>query len=196
MQIKVLVPFCEKEMGRHFAEYFLWWWCILVHHSFVLHCAPKLHHLFGVLIYEGYIFRPNKWLLFVLGGTTCNSVGFFFSPNYIDHMIIFTKPLAKTYKLIGFDHWPMLLIHSTRLLHFVKLFCSFSCSLHLCTKWYWQRIINFCFWFIKLSFSLIQREIKKEIERRKTGKEMLDYKRKQEEELTKIMLEERNREKA
>ena len=123
-------------------------------------------------------------------------LGFFFSPNYIDHMIIFTKPLAKTYKLIGFDHWPMLLIHSTRLLHFVKLFCSFSCSLHLCTKWYWQRIINFCFWFIKLSFSLIQREIKKEIERRKTGKEMLDYKRKQEEELTKRMLEERNREKA
>ena len=33
-------------------------------------------------------------------------------------------------------------------------------------------------------------------ERRKTGKEMLDYKRKQEEELTKRMLEERNREKA
>ena len=31
-------------------------------------------------------------------------LGFFFSPNYIDHMIIFTKPLAKTYKLIGFDH--------------------------------------------------------------------------------------------
>ncbi|KAJ1065548.1 hypothetical protein K5549_016640, partial [Capra hircus] len=24
-QIKVLVPFCEKEMGRRFAEYFLWW---------------------------------------------------------------------------------------------------------------------------------------------------------------------------
>lgn len=46
------------------------------------------------------------------------------------------------------------------------------------------------------TFSLIQREIKKEIERRKTGKEMLDYKRKQEEELTKRMLEERNREKA
>lgn len=42
----------------------------------------------------------------------------------------------------------------------------------------------------------MQREIKKEIERRKTGKEMLDYKRKQEEELTKRMLEERNREKA
>lgn len=41
-----------------------------------------------------------------------------------------------------------------------------------------------------------QREIKKEIERRKTGKEMLDYKRKQEEELTKRMLEERSREKA
>uniref|UniRef100_A0A8C2NBU5 UBX domain-containing protein 4 n=1 Tax=Capra hircus TaxID=9925 RepID=A0A8C2NBU5_CAPHI len=48
-------------------------------------------------------------------------------------------------------------------------------------------------------FALIfrhSREIKKEIERRKTGKEMLDYKRKQEEELTKRMLEERNREKA
>ena len=45
-------------------------------------------------------------------------------------------------------------------------------------------------------FSLIQREIKKEIERRKTGKEMLDYKRKQEEELAKRMLEERSREKA
>uniref|UniRef100_A0A8C2YKV8 UBX domain-containing protein 4 n=1 Tax=Chinchilla lanigera TaxID=34839 RepID=A0A8C2YKV8_CHILA len=42
----------------------------------------------------------------------------------------------------------------------------------------------------------VEREIKKEIERRKTGKEMLDYKRKQEEELTKRMLEERNREKA
>ncbi|KAL6083520.1 hypothetical protein STEG23_031424 [Scotinomys teguina] len=41
-----------------------------------------------------------------------------------------------------------------------------------------------------------QREIKKEIERRKTGKEMLDYKRRQEEELTKRMLEERSREKA
>ena len=45
-------------------------------------------------------------------------------------------------------------------------------------------------------FSLFQREIKKEIERRKTGKEMLDYKRKQEEELAKRMLEERSREKA
>lgn len=42
----------------------------------------------------------------------------------------------------------------------------------------------------------IQKEIKKEIERRKTGKEMLEYKRRQEEELTKRMLEERNREKA
>ncbi|NXK58423.1 UBXN4 protein, partial [Sylvietta virens] len=40
------------------------------------------------------------------------------------------------------------------------------------------------------------KEIKKEIERRKTGKEMLEYKRRQEEELTKRMLEERNREKA
>ncbi|KAK3543954.1 hypothetical protein QTP70_031864 [Hemibagrus guttatus] len=39
-------------------------------------------------------------------------------------------------------------------------------------------------------------EIKKEIERRKLGKEMLDYKRKLEEEKTKRMLEERNREKA
>lgn len=42
----------------------------------------------------------------------------------------------------------------------------------------------------------MQKEIKKEIERRKTGKEMLEYKRRQEEELTKRMLEERNREKA
>ena len=63
MQIKVLVPFCEKEVGRHFAEYFFWWCCILVHHSFFLLCAPKLHHLFGFLIYKGYVFRPNKWLL-------------------------------------------------------------------------------------------------------------------------------------
>lgn len=47
-----------------------------------------------------------------------------------------------------------------------------------------------------ISLLLIQREIKKEIERRKTGKEMLEYKRRQEEELTKRMLEERNREKA
>lgn len=46
-----------------------------------------------------------------------------------------------------------------------------------------------CLWFI-------QKEIKKEIERRRTGKEMLEYKRRQEEELTKRMLEERNREKA
>lgn len=41
-----------------------------------------------------------------------------------------------------------------------------------------------------------QKGIKKEIERRKSGKEMLDYRRKQEEELTKRILEERNREKA
>uniref|UniRef100_A0A4W4HDY3 UBX domain-containing protein 4 n=1 Tax=Electrophorus electricus TaxID=8005 RepID=A0A4W4HDY3_ELEEL len=39
-------------------------------------------------------------------------------------------------------------------------------------------------------------EIKKEIERRKLGKDMLDFKRKQEEEKTKRLLEERNREKA
>ncbi|MCJ8732228.1 hypothetical protein PDJAM_G00208890 [Pangasius djambal] len=39
-------------------------------------------------------------------------------------------------------------------------------------------------------------DIKKEIERRKLGKEMLDFKRKQEEEKTKRILEERNREKA
>lgn len=51
---------------------------------------------------------------------------------------------------------------------------------------------------VSFLFSLlfIQKEIKKEIERRKTGKEMLEYKRRQEEELTKRMLEERNREKA
>ncbi|XP_060785279.1 UBX domain-containing protein 4 isoform X3 [Neoarius graeffei] len=41
-----------------------------------------------------------------------------------------------------------------------------------------------------------ENEIKKEIERRKLGKEVLDFKRKQEEEKTKRMLEERNREKA
>ncbi|KAG7331472.1 hypothetical protein KOW79_005441 [Hemibagrus wyckioides] len=41
-----------------------------------------------------------------------------------------------------------------------------------------------------------ENEIKKEIERRKLGKEMLDFKRKQEEEKTKRILEERNREKA
>ncbi|KAB5576767.1 hypothetical protein PHYPO_G00202260 [Pangasianodon hypophthalmus] len=41
-----------------------------------------------------------------------------------------------------------------------------------------------------------ENEIKKEIERRKLGKDMLDFKRKQEEEKTKRMLEERNREKA
>ncbi|XP_030642706.1 UBX domain-containing protein 4 isoform X2 [Chanos chanos] len=41
-----------------------------------------------------------------------------------------------------------------------------------------------------------ENEIKKEIERRKLGKDMLDFKRKQEEEKTKRLLEERNREKA
>lgn len=44
--------------------------------------------------------------------------------------------------------------------------------------------------------SVIQIEIKKEIERRKVGKDMQDFKRKQEEEKTKRLLEERNREKA
>ncbi|KAL0185127.1 hypothetical protein M9458_020823, partial [Cirrhinus mrigala] len=39
-------------------------------------------------------------------------------------------------------------------------------------------------------------ELKKEVERRKLGKEMLDFKKKQEEEKTKRLLEERNREKA
>ncbi|XP_062390718.1 UBX domain-containing protein 4 [Sardina pilchardus] len=39
-------------------------------------------------------------------------------------------------------------------------------------------------------------EIKKEMERRKLGKDMLDYKRKQEDDRTKQMLKERNREKA
>lgn len=47
-----------------------------------------------------------------------------------------------------------------------------------------------------LPFSLTQNEIKKEVERRKLGKEMLDFKRKQEDEKTKRILEERNREKA
>ncbi|KAL2081250.1 hypothetical protein ACEWY4_023103 [Coilia grayii] len=41
-----------------------------------------------------------------------------------------------------------------------------------------------------------ENEIKKEVERRKMGKEMLDYKRKQEDDRTKRLLEERNREKA
>lgn len=44
--------------------------------------------------------------------------------------------------------------------------------------------------------SLIQNEIRKEMERRKVGKDMQDFKRKQEEEKTKRLLEERNREKA
>ena len=42
----------------------------------------------------------------------------------------------------------------------------------------------------------IQKEIKKEIERRKVGKDMQDFKRRQEDEKTKRLLEERNREKA
>lgn len=41
-----------------------------------------------------------------------------------------------------------------------------------------------------------ENEIKKEVERRKMGKDMLDFKRKQEEEKTKRLLEERNKEKA
>ncbi|XP_072542639.1 UBX domain-containing protein 4 [Salminus brasiliensis] len=41
-----------------------------------------------------------------------------------------------------------------------------------------------------------ENEIKKEMERRKLGKDMLDFKRKQEEDKTKRILEERNREKA
>nr|XP_023677409.1 UBX domain-containing protein 4 [Paramormyrops kingsleyae] len=41
-----------------------------------------------------------------------------------------------------------------------------------------------------------ENQIRKEVERRKLGKEMLDYKKKQEGERTKRMLEERNREKA
>uniref|UniRef100_A0AAY4BA04 UBX domain-containing protein 4 n=1 Tax=Denticeps clupeoides TaxID=299321 RepID=A0AAY4BA04_9TELE len=41
-----------------------------------------------------------------------------------------------------------------------------------------------------------ENDIKKELERRKLGKDMLDFKRKQEDEKTKRLLEERNREKA
>uniref|UniRef100_A0A673AKY4 UBX domain-containing protein 4 n=1 Tax=Sphaeramia orbicularis TaxID=375764 RepID=A0A673AKY4_9TELE len=41
-----------------------------------------------------------------------------------------------------------------------------------------------------------ENEIRKEVERRKMGKDMLDFKRKQEEEKTKRLLEERNKEKA
>lgn len=41
-----------------------------------------------------------------------------------------------------------------------------------------------------------QGEIKKEMERRKMGKEMLDYKRKNEDEKTKRIMDERSREKA
>lgn len=49
---------------------------------------------------------------------------------------------------------------------------------------------------MRLFLSHVQNELKKEVDRRKLGKEMLDYKRKQEEEKTKRLLEERNREKA
>lgn len=45
-------------------------------------------------------------------------------------------------------------------------------------------------------FLMIQNEIRKEMERRKTGKDLQDFKRKQEEEKTKRILEERNRDKA
>lgn len=41
-----------------------------------------------------------------------------------------------------------------------------------------------------------QGEIKKEMERRKMGKEMLDFKRKNEDEKTKRIMDERNRDKA
>uniref|UniRef100_A0A3B4WLS3 UBX domain-containing protein 4 n=1 Tax=Seriola lalandi dorsalis TaxID=1841481 RepID=A0A3B4WLS3_SERLL len=47
-----------------------------------------------------------------------------------------------------------------------------------------------------LLFPLIQNDIKKEMERRKIGKDMQDFKKKQEDEKTKRLLEERNREKA
>lgn len=47
-----------------------------------------------------------------------------------------------------------------------------------------------------LCLSITQNEIKREIERRKTGKDMQDFKKKQEEDKTKRLLEERNREKA
>ncbi|NXD20157.1 UBXN4 protein, partial [Spelaeornis formosus] len=56
------------------------------------------------------------------------------------------------------------------------------------------RLLDVLYLFLRRQFCC--KEIKKEIERRKTGKEMLEYKRRQEEELTKRMLEERNREKA
>lgn len=45
-------------------------------------------------------------------------------------------------------------------------------------------------------FLLIQNEIRKEMERRQLGKNMHDLKKKQEEEKTKRLLDERNREKA
>lgn len=45
-------------------------------------------------------------------------------------------------------------------------------------------------------FPGIQNEIKKEMERRKMGKDVLDLKKQQEEEKTKRLLKERNREKA
>ena len=44
--------------------------------------------------------------------------------------------------------------------------------------------------------AVIQEQIKREMERRKVGKDMLDFKRKQEDDKTKRLLEERNREKA
>lgn len=42
---------------------------------------------------------------------------------------------------------------------------------------------------------MLQNEIKKEMDRRKTGKDMQDFKKKQEDDKTKRLLEERNREK-
>uniref|UniRef100_A0A8P4KN18 UBX domain-containing protein 4 n=1 Tax=Dicentrarchus labrax TaxID=13489 RepID=A0A8P4KN18_DICLA len=50
--------------------------------------------------------------------------------------------------------------------------------------------------YITCVMPVIQNVIKKEIERRKVGKDMQDFKRKQEEEKTKRLLEERNRERA
>uniref|UniRef100_A0A8C0H412 UBX domain-containing protein 4 n=1 Tax=Chelonoidis abingdonii TaxID=106734 RepID=A0A8C0H412_CHEAB len=54
----------------------------------------------------------------------------------------------------------------------------------------------FCWLNSVMCVIFLQKEIKKEIDRRKTGKEILDYRRRHEEELTKRMLEERSREKA
>lgn len=45
-------------------------------------------------------------------------------------------------------------------------------------------------------WAVIQNEVKREAERRRQGKEMLDYKKKLEDDKTKRILEERNREKA